>query len=50
MGDAIVEKPIDRQEFLRVMHDSLSDPTELWRQPTQTEAGMKLSASFLVSP
>jgi CheY-like chemotaxis protein len=44
--DAIVEKPIDRQELLRVMQNSLSDPAELWRQPSQTEADMKLSASF----
>lgn len=44
--DAIVEKPIDRTELLRVMQSSLSDPAELWRQPTQTEAGMKLRASF----
>jgi CheY-like chemotaxis protein len=44
--DAIVEKPIDRQELLRVMQNSLSDPAELWRQPSQTVADMKLSASF----
>lgn len=44
--DAIVEKPIHRPELLRVMQSSLSDPADLWRQPAQTEAGMKLSASF----
>jgi CheY-like chemotaxis protein len=44
--DTIFEKPIDREELLRVMQNSLSDPAELWRQPSQTEAGMQLSASF----
>ena len=48
--DAIVEKPIDRQDLLRVMHNSLSDPAELWRQPTQTEAGTSLSPAFPVWP
>lgn len=44
--DAMVEKPIDRQELLRVMQNSLSDPAELWRQPTKTEPGSKLITSF----
>jgi len=44
--DTIFEKPIDRDELLRVMRNSLSDPADLWRQPSQTEAAMKLSASF----
>src|SRR5215471_18121527 len=44
--DTIFEKPIDREELLRVMQNTLSDPAELWGQPSQIEAGMKLSASF----
>lgn len=44
--DTIFEKPIDREELLWVMQNSLSDPSELWRQPIQIEAGIKLSASF----
>jgi CheY-like chemotaxis protein len=44
--DTIFEKPIDREELLRVMQNSLSEPAELWCQPSQIEAGMKLSASF----
>jgi CheY-like chemotaxis protein len=44
--DTIFEKPIDREELLRVMQNSLSDPAELWRQPSQTEAGMKLITTF----
>jgi CheY-like chemotaxis protein len=44
--DTIFEKPIDREELLRVMQSSLSDPAELWRQPSQSEAGIKLSATF----
>src|SRR5215475_2086568 len=44
--DSIFEKPIDREQLLRVMQNILSDPAELWRQPAQTGAGMKLSANF----
>jgi CheY-like chemotaxis protein len=44
--DTIFEKPVDREDLLRIMQNSLSDPAELWRQPSHTEAAMQLSTSF----
>jgi CheY-like chemotaxis protein len=45
--DAIVEKPIDREELLHAMRNSLADPGELWRRPTAIGAPVTtLHASF----
>jgi len=43
--DAVLEKPIDREQLLRAMEHSLAIPEELWAKPL-TEQGMKLSLSF----
>lgn len=44
--DAIVEKPIDREELFRAMQQSLVSPDELWRRESAADPGMKLNLSF----
>lgn len=44
--DAIVEKPIDREELLRAMQQSLAGLEELWRTESAAVPGMNLNVSF----
>lgn len=44
--DAVVEKPIDREELLRAMKNCLADPEQLWRQPISNTADAALHATF----
>jgi CheY-like chemotaxis protein len=44
--DAIVEKPIHREELLRAMQHSLAGADELWRQTPAHAPAMKLKTSF----
>ncbi|HMF92601.1 MAG TPA: response regulator [Candidatus Angelobacter sp.] len=45
-ADAMLEKPVDRDEMLRVMRRSLAGPAELWRHPPSAPPHMKLKARF----
>lgn len=45
-ADAILEKPIDRDEMVRVMRRSLAGPGELWRHPAGAAARMKFKTRF----
>lgn len=44
--DAVVEKPIHREELLRAMEHSLVAADELWRQAPEIVPTMKMKASF----
>ncbi len=44
--DAILEKPINREDLLHAMQQSLAAPDELWQTGSTAEPGMKLSISF----
>jgi CheY-like chemotaxis protein len=44
--DAIVEKPIHREELLRAMQHSLAGAEELWRQAPGHAPAMKLKTTF----
>jgi CheY-like chemotaxis protein len=44
--DAVVEKPINREELLAAMQRSLAGPDELWRQPRNAEPILQLKVSF----
>jgi CheY-like chemotaxis protein len=44
--DAIVEKPIDREELLRALHHSLAGTDELWQTTSTPAPAMKLQTSF----
>jgi len=45
-ADAMLEKPVDREEMLRIMRRSLAGPAELWRHPPSTPPKMKFKARF----
>lgn len=45
-AEAILEKPLKREELLHVMHSSLAEADELWRKPPAAAPGMKLKTSF----
>lgn len=44
--DAILEKPVDREELLHAMEKSLTGGDELWQSRSAAEPGMKLNVSF----
>jgi CheY-like chemotaxis protein len=44
--DAIVEKPINREQLLDAMQRSLTAPDELWRQPERVPSSGQLKISF----
>jgi len=45
-AEAILEKPIHREELLRAAQRSLADADELWREPPAAAPEMKLKMSF----
>ena len=45
-AEAMLEKPIDREELLRVMRDCLVEPCDLWRQPRRRGVESKLKTRF----
>jgi CheY-like chemotaxis protein len=45
-ADAVLEKPIRREDLVRAMQRSLADADELWRRPPAPVPKMKLNASF----
>ena len=45
-ADAIVEKPINRDELLRAVEHSLAEPEELWRQSAPPGAAATLRVNF----
>jgi CheY-like chemotaxis protein len=44
--DAIVEKPIDRDELFSAMQQTLVSPEELWRSESAADTRMQLNLSF----
>jgi CheY-like chemotaxis protein len=44
--EAILEKPIKREELLQVAQVSVSSPQELWRQPSESQPEIKIRHSF----
>ena len=49
-AEAILEKPIKREELLEIAKTSLASVEELWRHPAGTAAEPQLKASFLSLP
>lgn len=45
-AEAVLEKPIKREELLHEAQRSLTEPDELWRQPPVEAAHMKLTTDF----
>ncbi len=45
-AEAILEKPIRREELVQVMQNSLAAPDELWRRPPGPAPGAQLKVSF----
>lgn len=45
-AEALLEKPIDRSELLKIMTQFLADPESRWREPSTTRPTAKLSGTF----